>query len=296
MLLPDVVHNLGLGEITRLVGVVIEEVAPVGHQVLEVLPNVHHGVVQVVVYRERRAVPTVDELALLGKRNVVLELGAVPIDEVLIAQGHGVEAAADPQASHALGLLQRIAVGVQPDGVYGKMGLVVYARFLTPLFLGPELGAEPIAQKSDDVVGGYRTAELAGVPVKEETIGKGNGVAEEEVHLYVAVAAEGSLVDGLVGGGHDGHGKVEAPEAEPSHIAVHRRVLGQYENLVFDIPLHPGDGGFEGIGLFQIDSFLGVVVLELGVHFLDGTLRQDELLGVMHRESLDKYHGKSRVG
>ena len=119
-------------------------------------------------------------------------------------------------------------------------------------------------------------------------------MAKEQVHLHVAVALEGGFIDGLVRGGHDGHGEIKAPEAVSAHIFLGRCFLRQDKDLVLDIPLHHGDGHLHGICLFYVHAAGLVVVCKVSV--LDAILRQDKLLGVVHGESLDENHGKPWVG
>ena len=174
------------------------------------------------------------------------------------------------------------------------MGFIVDGGFVAAFLLGPEFCAEPVAQERDNVVCGDRTGQPAGMAVEEEAVSDAHGMAKEQVHLHVAVALEGGFVDGLVRGGHDGHGKVKAPEAVSAHIFLGRCFLRQDKDLVLDIPLHHGDGHLQGICLFYVHAAGFVVVCKVSV--LDAILRQDKLLGVVHGESLDENHGKPWVG
>ena len=111
---------------------------------------------EVIVNGERHLAPAAGVPAALFKGGVCLELGAVPIDEILVPQRNAVKTAASAKVWNGLRLIQGIAVGIQPNCVYRKMGLVVYAGFVTALFLGPEFCAEPVAEEGDDVVRGDR--------------------------------------------------------------------------------------------------------------------------------------------
>jgi hypothetical protein len=54
------------------------------------------------------------------------------------------------------------------------------------------------------------------------------------------------------------------------------------------------DLALEGVRLLDVHAAGFVVVCKVSV--LDAILRQDKLLGVVHGESLDENHGKTRVG
>ena len=135
------------------------------------------------------------------------------------------------------------------------------------------------------MVCGHRAGKPAGLSVKQEAVSDAHGVSEEQVHLHIAVTAEGSLVDSFVTGRNDGHGKVKAPEAVSAHIALpfQRTAVRQDEDLVLDVTLHPYDGNPEGIGL-------QVLILPVQSPF-----GQDEFFCVVNGERLNEDHGEPRI-
>ena len=291
------VHDLGLGE--AVFGLVVEEVRSVFFQVLDILPDVHHGVVEIVIDGEGVFRPPFFQFIAAGEGRFLLETRALLVDEVLVAKGHGFETAPGAEVLDGLRLLERVAVCIQPDGIYSKVGFVFYAGSLSPFLHAPELRAEPVRQEGDDVVRSDGPGKLAGVSVKKETVSNGDGVPEEEVHLHVAVAAQRGFIDGLVRLGDDGHGEVESTQGKAPDVAHpgERAADRKHENLVLYLAqLHRGDGNAEGVGLLYIDIPLFVFGLVRSVHLPEIFLRENELLRVVHREGLDEHHRETGIG
>ena len=120
--------------------------------------------------------------------------------------------------------------------------------------------------------------------VEEETVGYGHRVAEEKVHLHVAVSVQVHRVNCLVLGRNDGHVEIKASEAVAANVSavgVQRTAGREHEYLVLNVPLYPGDGGAQGIGLLYEDRSGRVKLLIFGMHLGHRLLGQDEALGVM---------------
>ena len=102
---------------------------------LHVLPDVHHGIVEVVVHGKGSTGPAAVQFPAFGLCGLFLELRAVLVDEVLVAERHGVEASARTKIIYGFRLLKGRSVGPEPYGAHRKMGLVVNCGLVSFLLL-----------------------------------------------------------------------------------------------------------------------------------------------------------------
>ena len=144
--------NLCLSHVARQFLVVGEKVATVVHQVLDILPDIDHGIMKVVVHGERGGVPAFFEFELLGAGNAFLEIRTVLIYEVFVAESDTVESASRAEIAYGLRFCERVSVLGQIDCIYFEMSLVVDVRRVFSLVLRPEFGAQPVGKEGYEMV------------------------------------------------------------------------------------------------------------------------------------------------
>ena len=243
VLVSDMVDDLRLAE-RRLPGETEEVGAALpSFRVGDVLPDVRHRIVQVVLGGRRKLKR---KTAPAGIFRLVLR--ALLVEEQLVAQGNLVEIAALPLdfQRFAIGKVGAVhAVTEVPDGeaafeVDVGLGPVVFPVFLLRHVLAPEFGAQPDGQQGDQVVRRGGAGHPAGGAIEQETVGQRDDMAEEQGHFHVTVSGEGLAFQR--------HLEIETAQRAAAYVPDRFVLLAvEDEDLLFNVTSAPCDGNVQFI-------------------------------------------------